>query len=142
MPIIIEELQYKISRASKHPLVHKDYDVSACYVRIIMNFGGLNSQSHGVHQNILITNGKTSKEAKYLLQTVLDVSEECYSHCELFPIYNLGQGACNSPGLCGCISSTAVPPSRWLPLRRSLVSPDSVNVFCLLHALRSRLPRY
>ena len=35
-PTIIEEFQYEISRASKRPLVHLDYDATACYDRIIL----------------------------------------------------------------------------------------------------------
>ena len=34
MPTTIKELQYKICHASKQPLVHMDYDVTACYDRI------------------------------------------------------------------------------------------------------------
>ena len=34
-PTVIKEFQYKISRASKRPQVHLDYDDTACYDRII-----------------------------------------------------------------------------------------------------------
>ena len=71
IPTIIEELQYEISRASKRPLVHKDYDATACYDRIIMNLGGLNDRSYGMHPHNIIINGSTLKDAKYLLSMVL-----------------------------------------------------------------------
>ena len=40
-PTIIEEYQYEISRASKHPLVHLDYDATVCYDRIILSMASL-----------------------------------------------------------------------------------------------------
>lgn len=98
-PTIIEELQYEISRASKRPLVHNDYDATACYDRIIMNLASLISRSYGQHRSIVFINGNTLKQAKYVLKTKLGVSEEAYEHCELFPIYGSGQGAGNSPGI-------------------------------------------
>ena len=45
-PTIIEEFQYEISRASKHPLVHLDYDTTACYDRIILPMVSLISHAH------------------------------------------------------------------------------------------------
>ena len=44
-PTIIKELQYKISRASKRPLVHLDYDATACYDRIILPMASLIPES-------------------------------------------------------------------------------------------------
>ena len=38
---IIKEFQYKISRASKCPLVHLGYDATACYDRIILPMASL-----------------------------------------------------------------------------------------------------
>ena len=46
-PTVIKELQYEITRASKRPLVHIDYDATACYDRIIMNLGGLIAHAYG-----------------------------------------------------------------------------------------------
>ena len=40
-PTIIKEFQYEISSASKHPLVHLDYDATACYDRIILPMASL-----------------------------------------------------------------------------------------------------
>ena len=134
MPTIIEELQYEISRASKRPLVHKDYDATACYDRIIMNLGGLNARSYGMHKNIVIINGKTLKEAKYLLRTVLDISEEHYSHCDLFPIYGSGQGAGNSAGLWGCISCTAFDCYNKHAHGATFSSPD-LSVTCKIYMI-------
>lgn len=49
-----------------------------------MNLGGLNAQSYWMYPNIVIINGKTLKEAKYLLWKILDISEDLYNHCEFF----------------------------------------------------------
>ena len=68
-PTIIEELQYKISRASKRPLVHNDYDATACYDRIVMNLASLISRSYGQHCSIVFINGNTLLQAKYVLKT-------------------------------------------------------------------------
>ena len=40
-PTFIEELQYDICRASRKPLIHFDYDATACYDRIIPNLASL-----------------------------------------------------------------------------------------------------
>ena len=105
MPTIIEELQYEIGRASKRPLIHLDYDATACYDRIIMNFGGLIARGFGQDRRIVFINGKTLEEAKYVLKTQMGVSESFYKNCVLFPIYGSGQGAGNSPGIWCCVSS-------------------------------------
>ena len=82
-PTVIEELQYEISRASKRPLVHNDFDATACYDRIVMNLAGLISRSYGQHRSIVFINGNTLLQAKYVLKTKLGVSEDFYSHCKL-----------------------------------------------------------
>ena len=105
IPTLCEELQYKISRASKRPLVHLDYDATACYDRIVLSFGSLASRSFGQHRSIVFINAKTLEEAKYYLKTQLGVSKRHYQHCQLYPIYGSGQGAGNSPAI-WCVIST------------------------------------
>ena len=104
-PTIIEELQYEISRASKRPLVHLDYDATACNDRIILPMASLISQAHGQHHSIVLINATTLKSARYLLKTQLGISSISYSHSNLLPIYGSGQGSGNSPGLWCAISS-------------------------------------
>ena len=98
-PTILEELQYKISRESKRPLIHKDYDAMAYFDRIIMNMAGLITRGHGQHRSIFFINRNIPREETFVLKTQLDVSKKSYSHCTLFPIFGSGQGAGNSPGL-------------------------------------------
>ena len=105
LPTMIEEFQYEISRASKRPLVHLDYDATACYDRIIMNFGGLASRCYGQNRSIVYINAKTLQEAKYYLKTQLGVLERSYKHCSFFPIYGSGHGAGNSPAIWCVVSS-------------------------------------
>ena len=102
---IIEELQYEINRASKHPLVHMDYDTTACYDRIILPMASLISQAHRQHRSIILINARTLKSARYLLKTQLVISSISYSYSKLFPIYGSGPGSVNSPGLWCAISS-------------------------------------
>lgn len=104
-PTLIEELQYEITRASKRPLVHLDYDATACYDRIIMSIGSLASRSFGQHRHIVLINAQNLHEAQYYLKTQLGVSDASYKHCNLFPIHGTGQGAGNSPAIWCCISS-------------------------------------
>ena len=104
LPTMLEEFQYEISRASKRPLIHLDYDATACYDRIVMNFGSLASRSFGQHRSIVFINASTLEQAKYYLKTQLGISERSYKHCKIFPIYGSGQGAGNSPAIWCVIS--------------------------------------
>jgi hypothetical protein len=104
-PTVIEELQYKISRASRRPLIHLDYDASSCYDCIIPAMASLISRGYGMHQNICFVHSTTLEEAKYLLKTKLGVSEDFYQHCKSFPLYGTGQGSGNSPAIWCIISS-------------------------------------
>ena len=67
--------------------------------------GSLIARGHGQHRSIVFINASTLAAAKYVLKTKLDISESFYQHSEIFPIYGSGQGAGNSSGLWGCISS-------------------------------------
>jgi hypothetical protein len=87
IPTVIEELQYEISRASKRPLVHIAYDATACYDWIVMSMASLIAQSFGQHRNIVVINATTLQSARYLLKTMMGVSEESYRHCKMFPVY-------------------------------------------------------
>ena len=60
-PTIIKEFQYEISRASKRPLVHLDYDATACYDRIILPMANLISRAHGQHCLIILINAITQR---------------------------------------------------------------------------------
>ena len=62
-PTIIEEFQYEISRASKHPLVHLDYNATACYNRISLSMASLITGAHGQHCSIFLINATTLKSA-------------------------------------------------------------------------------
>ena len=89
--LIIDEFQYEISRASKRPPFHLDYDATACYDRIILPMASLIAHVHGQHHSIVLINATTLKSAQYLLKTQLVISSTIYSHSELFPIYGSGQ---------------------------------------------------
>ena len=123
-PTIIKEFQYEISRASKHPLVHLDYDATACYDRIILPMASLVFRAHGQHRSIVLINATTLNSARYLLKPQLGVSSTSYSHSELFPIYGSGQGSGNSPGLWCAISSVLFNVYEKQACGASFYSPD------------------
>ena len=133
IPTMIEEsYQYKISRASKRPLVHLEYDATACYDRIIMNFGSLVSRSYGQHQSIVFINAKTLEEAKYYLKMQLGVSKRCCKHsCTIHPIYGSGQGAGKSPAIWCIISSVLFDTYESKALGASFQSPDGQLKVCV-----------
>ena len=125
-PKIIEEFQYEISRASKRPLVHLDYDATACYNRIILPMASLISRAHGQHHSIVLINTTTLKSVRYLLKPQLGISSTSYSHSKLFPIYGSGQGSDNSPGLWCTISSILFDVYKQQACRASFYSPDQM----------------
>jgi len=59
-----------------------------------------------LHRNIIFVHAKTLAEAKFKLKTALEVSDDYYQHCKMFPIYGTGQGSTNSPTILLIISST------------------------------------
>lgn len=133
-PTIVEELQYKISRASKRPLIHLDYNATACYDRIVLLLGSLASRSFGQHRNITLINARTLQDAKYYLKTQLGISETFYKHCQLHPIYGSGQGAGNSPAIWCCISSILFNVYNTKAHGALFTSPDqsyTVQVFMI-----------
>ena len=123
-PTIIKEFQYEISRASKRPLVHLDYNATACYNRIILPMVSLISRAHGQHRSIILINATTLKSVQYLLKTQLGISPTSYSHSKLFPIYRSGQGSGNSPGLWCAISSILFDMYEQQGCGASFYSPD------------------
>ena len=124
IPTLCEEFQYEISRASKRPLVHLDYDATACYDRIVLSVGSLVSRSFGQNRSIVFINAKTLAEAKYYLKTQLGVSESSYKHCTIYPIYGSGQGAGNSPAIWCVISSVLFDTYEEKSHGATFVSPD------------------
>ena len=123
-PTIIEEFQYEITRASKRPLVHFDYNATACYARIILPVASLISRAHRQHRSIILINATYLKSAKYLLKTQLGISSTSYSHSKLFPIYGSRQGSGNSPGLWCTISSVLFDVNEKQACGASFYSPD------------------
>ena len=134
MPTILEELQYEICQASRRPLIHTDYDATACYDRVIMNIGGLIARCFGQHRSVVFINGNTLKEAKYLLKTQLKVPKKFYQHSLVFPIYGCGQGAGNLPGLWCCISSILFDCYEHKSHGASFQSPDG-SIQCNIYMI-------
>jgi exonuclease III len=96
-PVLIEELQFEISRASRKMIVQTNYDAMSCYDRIIPNLAMLVSRKFGVPKAITHTNATTLEKAKYHIRTEMGVAETGYVHTNEWPIYGTGQGSGNSP---------------------------------------------
>ena len=105
-PVLIEELQCEISRATRKPVVLTNYDATACYDRIIPNLGMLASQKYGVPSTVTKMNARTLQHAKYKVRTELGLAPTGYQHTPEFPIYGTGQGSANSPAIWCFLSST------------------------------------
>ena len=146
-PVMLEELQFEISRASRKMFLQTNYDASACYDRIIPNLAMLASRKYGVHEHVTLSNARTLEHAAYHIRTEMGLSETSYSHSEHFPIYGTGQGSGNSPMIWCFISSllyecygttthaaTYYNPDHTNPIRWSMIgfvddSNGQVNVF-------------
>ena len=105
-PVLIEELQCEISRATRKPVILTNYDATACYDRIIPNLGMLASQKYGVPTTVTTMNASTLHKAEYKVRTELGIAPTGYHHEPTFPIYGTGQGSANSPAIWCFLSST------------------------------------
>ncbi len=96
-PVLIEELQFEISRASRKTFVQTNYDAMSCYDRIIPNLAMLVSRKFGISKATAVTNATTLEKAQYHVRTEMGVAETGYGHTNTWPIYGSGQGSGNSP---------------------------------------------
>ncbi|KAI2491604.1 hypothetical protein MHU86_22948 [Fragilaria crotonensis] len=104
-PVMIEELQFEISRLSRRMFLQTNYDATACYDRIIPNLAMLASRRFGVAKEVTQANATTLNKAKYHIRTELGMSDSSYSHSVDMPIYGTGQGSGNSPMIWCFLSS-------------------------------------
>ena len=58
-PVLIEEFQFEISRASRKTFAQTNYDAISCYNRIIPNLAMLVSRKFGVSKATALTNAET-----------------------------------------------------------------------------------
>jgi hypothetical protein len=104
-PVMIEELQFEISRTSRRMFLQTNYDATACYDRIIPSLAMTVSRRFGVPPLVAQSNAKTLLHARYHVRTELGLSESSYSHSPNMPIYGTGQGSGNSPMIWCFLSS-------------------------------------
>jgi hypothetical protein len=72
-PVLIEEIEMEICRASRKGLVKLDIDAMSCYDCILPVLASIISRSFGVHRNVTLVNAKTLKAARYKLKTMMGV---------------------------------------------------------------------
>jgi hypothetical protein len=96
-PVLIEERQLEISRASRKTMVQTYYDAMSCYDQIVPNLAMLVSRKFGVSQQTTITNATNLENAQYHIRMEMGVAENGYVHRPEWPMYGTGQGSGNSP---------------------------------------------
>ena len=89
-PVIIEELQFELSRLTRRTIAQTNYDATACYDRIIPNLAVLASRRFGVPTAVTASNARTLEGASYHIRTELGVAAEGYRHSEETPIFGTG----------------------------------------------------
>ena len=104
-PVLITEMQYKITRATRKPFVTLDFDATSCYDRIIESVASLAARSFRQNKSLCFVHARHLQEARYLLKTQLGICDKHFQHCKLFPIFGTGQGSANSPVIWCLISS-------------------------------------
>ncbi len=96
-PVMIEELQFEISRTSRRMFLQTSYDATACYDRIIPSLAMMTSRRFGVAKQVTQSNAATLRQARYSIRTELGLLDTSYTHLPDMPIYGTGQGTGNSP---------------------------------------------
>jgi exonuclease III len=104
-PVLMEELQFEISRASRKTFAQTNYDATSCYDRIIPNLAMMVSKKFGVPHPITVSNSMTLQNAEYHIRTEQGVASTGYKHNAARPIYGTGQGSGNSPMIWCFLSS-------------------------------------
>jgi len=123
-PVLLEDIQMEISRASNTTLCCTDFDATSCYDRIIPSIASLAGRSFGQNQVLCFVHARFLAEAKYLLKTKLGISEEAFSHCTPYPIYGNGQGSGNGPPVWGMISSKLLAAHETKAHGATFMRPD------------------
>ena len=126
-PVMIEELQFEISRLSRRTFIQTNYDATACYDRIIPNMAMITSRRFGVPQSVTEANVETLRQARFHIRTELGMSDSHYSHSPSNPIYGTGQGSGNSPMIWCFISSLLFDCYEKSAYSASYCNPDQTN---------------
>lgn len=123
-PVLITEMQYEITRATRKALVTLDFDATSCYDRIIESVASLAARSYGQNKSLCFIHASHLREARYLLKTQMGVSTEEFKHSRLFPIYGTGQGSANSPVIWCLISNRLFEAHETHSHGATFQSPD------------------
>eukprot|EP00957_Ditylum_brightwellii_P119723 9134623-Ditylum_brightwellii.AAC.1 len=99
-------------------------NAASCYDYILLNISSLIACKKGMSHDATFVHANTLEEAKYQLKTALDISDDYYTHCELFPIYGSGQGATNAPHIWLAIISTICDIYNEHAKGAEFISPD------------------
>jgi hypothetical protein len=126
-PVMLEELQFEISRMSRKSLIQTNYDATACYDRIIPNLATLASRRFGIDKQVALSNSRTLQKARYFIRTDMGLSKSSYTHSEEFPIYGTGQGSASSPMIWCFLSSILFQCYKMQAYPATYQNPDRTN---------------
>ena len=126
-PVILEELQFEISQASRKMLIQTNYNATACYDRIVPSLAMIASRKYGVDKQVTKLNAETLHKAAYHIRTETGLSPSSYSHSPQFPIYGAGQGSGNSPMIWCFISSVLYECYGQQAYSALYANPDHTN---------------
>ena len=126
-PVMLEELQFEVSRAARKMFLQLNYDATACYDRIIPNLATVVSQQHGVNKQVTLMNTRTLQQASYHIRTEMGLSASSYTHSDEFPIYGTGQGSGNSPMIWCFLSSRLYKSYDTQAHAAKYSNPDRTN---------------
>ena len=92
--VMLEELQFEISRPACCDLIQTNYNAMACYDHVIPNLAMLANRKHGVHPMVTCSNVRTIERAKvHVRRNEMGLSETSCTHESQMPIYGTGSGA-------------------------------------------------
>jgi exonuclease III len=130
-PVLIEELQCEISRATRKPMILVNYDAMACYDRIPQCAGMLISRKFGVPEEVTRLNATTLQKAEFRIKTELGLASTGYNHEESAPIYGTGQGSANSPAIWCMLSSALLDGYDEVAAPATYASADNATTVSL-----------
>ena len=130
-PVLIEELQFELSRVTRKTLTQTNYDADSCYDRIVPNLAMVASQKFGVSPTVAKVNAMTLASAEYRIRTDLGLAPTGYQHSEESPVYGTGQGSGNSPALWLFLACILYDIYEKLAKLAKYCSPDRSNLIKL-----------
>jgi len=136
-PVFVKELEYEVARLIRMAVFMNDDDSKANYDWIHVFIANVVGRYKDLHKKVCIMpwHDRTLKEAKYHVQTKLDISKRHIKHGRFYPLLGTGQGSTTSPPMWLFICSALFDVYCQQAKGGFYASPDRY-VECTLHILR------